>query len=100
MIRDLANKRDKDSRIKLNKINDYIGALENKGLSLKEPYIKKISHNIWELRPLRYRILFTLVDDYFLLLHYFIKSTNKTPIKEIEKAKKEIENFLGGKCNE
>ena len=31
--------------------------------------------------------------DCFVLLHCFIKKTNKTPHSEIEKAKKEFEDF-------
>ena len=38
-IRELAKKNDKDSRVKLHKIRDYINALSEYGLQLKEPYI-------------------------------------------------------------
>ncbi len=36
---------------------DYIKALKEYGLQLKEPYIKHLDGEIWELRPLRDRIL-------------------------------------------
>ena len=79
----------KDSRIKFNKIISYIRMLQIKGLSLGEPYIKHIENDIWELRPLRDRILFAdLNNNKFILLSVFMKSTNKTPKKEIERAKK------------
>lgn len=66
----------KDSRIKLNKITAYINMLKNEGLEIGEPYIKHIDNNIWELRPLRDRILFAYVDNNnFILLHYFMKKT-------------------------
>ena len=93
LFKDLLNKNDKSSKLKRNKINDYIRLLKDHGLSLREPYIKKIGDGIWELRPLQYRILFTIINDEIILLHYFIKNTQKTPIKEIEKAKNEIEAF-------
>ena len=54
----LAKKTDKDSRIKATKINDYIQFLRKDGLSIGEPYIKRLDNEIWELRPLRDRILF------------------------------------------
>ena len=54
-VLELASKKDKDSRIKFNKIQDYIKALKVYGLQLKEPYIKHLDGEIWELRPLRDR---------------------------------------------
>ena len=85
----LQKKKDKDSRIKLNKITAYIDILQKHGISISEPYIKHIDNNIWELRPLRDRILFAYWDNNkFVLLSVFMKQTQKTPKKEIEKANK------------
>lgn len=40
---------------------------------------------IWELRPIRDRILFArLMDGRFVLLHQFMKKTQKTPKREIQ----------------
>lgn len=90
-IRKLAEKSDKDSRIKLHKIQDYINALSEYGLQLKEPYIKHLDGEIWELRPLRDRIFFVAWHNgSFVLLHHFMKKTQKTPAREIEKAKREL----------
>lgn len=90
-LEELSKNKDKDSRIKINKINDYIEALKEYGTSLTEPYIKHIEGEIWELRPLRDRIFFVAwVNDSFVLLHHFMKKTQKTPSKEIEKAKREL----------
>lgn len=57
-IKELKNNNDKDSRIKLNKINDYIEILKQYGTQAGEPYIKHLDGEIWELRPIRDRILF------------------------------------------
>mgnify|MGYP000593466365 FL=1 len=44
-----------------------------------------------ELRPLRNRILFVAwYDGSFVLLHHFIKKTQKTPAREIQQAKREL----------
>ena len=94
-IKKLAGKANKDSRIKLNKIQDYINALSEYGLQLKEPYIKHLDGEIWELRPLRDRILFVAwYNGSFVLLHHFMKKTQKTPTKEIEKAKRELADLI------
>jgi phage-related protein len=91
----LKQKSDKDSRIKLNKIQDYINALGAYGLQLREPYIKHLDGEIWELRPLRDRILFVAWHgDSFVLLHQFMKKTQKTPAREIEKAKRELADLI------
>jgi phage-related protein len=90
----LLSKQDKDSRIKANKINDYIQALSEYGKKLGEPYLKHLDGDIWELRPLRDRILFAAwINDSFVLLHVFMKKTQKTPAKEIEQAKRELRDL-------
>ncbi|MGN1310166.1 MAG: type II toxin-antitoxin system RelE/ParE family toxin [Clostridia bacterium] len=93
----MQNNNNKTDRIKLNKIIAYMRMLEEKGLALGEPYIKHISGNIWEMRPLRDRILFaTLENNKFIILNQFIKMTQKTPRREIEKAKRILENYKKG----
>jgi len=87
-IRALAAKKDKSSRIKANKINDYIAYLAKEGKNAGEPYIKHLDGEIWELRPIKDRILFAAWDgDSFILLHYFEKKTQKAPRREIDRAK-------------
>jgi phage-related protein len=93
-IRALAAKNDKDSRIKANKINDYIEALSVYGMNAGEPYLKHLDGEIWELRPIRERVLFAAhTEDGFVLLHHFMKKTQKTPSREIERAKRELDDF-------
>ncbi len=93
-ISELAQKKDKDSRIKLNKIRDYIQILSEFGTQAGEPYIKHLDGEIWELRPIRDRILFVgWVNGSYVLLHQFMKKSQKTPAREIEKAKRELEDL-------
>ena len=43
---------------------------------------------------LRDRILFVAwLDGSFVLLHHFVKKTQKTPRREIEKAKRELQDL-------
>lgn len=84
----------KENRQKLKKITMYIDLLSEHGLMLNEPYIKKLDKEIWELRPLRDRILFAgLCNNRFILLSVFMKQTQKTPKNEIEKAKRLLEDY-------
>ena len=93
-LKKLANSKSKEDRIKLNKIRMYINLLSQCGLELTEPYIKKIDKDIWELRPLRDRILFaSWYNNEFILLSYFMKKTQKTPKSEIDRAKRLFEDY-------
>ena len=84
----------KEGKIKLYKLTAYIDLLENNGLSIGMPYIKHIEGEIWELRPLRDRILFAYYqDNKFILLSQFIKKTQKTPKCEIERAKRYLRDY-------
>ena len=94
-IKALRAKNDKDSRIKSNKINDYIEVLKVYGTTAGEPYVKHLDGDIWELRPLRDRILFAAwYNGNFVLLHCFMKQTQKTPKREIEQAKQELKDLI------
>ena len=94
MIKGLAKKKDNDSRIKLEKINDYLQALQEGGTQIGMPYVEHLDGDIWELRPIRDRILFAAWDgNSFLLLHQFIKKTQKTPPHEIKQAKRELADW-------
>ena len=93
-LHQLQNNPNKDNNIKFKKIISYIDNLSIYGLSLGEPYIKHLDKEIWELRPIRDRILFaSWCNNKFILLHIFMKQTQKTPKREIEKAKKLLENY-------
>lgn len=85
---------DKDSRIQLKQITLHIELLVNQGTRLPNNITKHISGDIWELLPGKNRILyFYFKDNKFILLHMFRKTTNKTPVAEIERAIKEVEDF-------
>ena len=90
-IKQLAVKTDKDSRIKLNKILEYIEYLKKEGPKSREPYAKHLSGDIWELRPIKDRILYAAWNDNrFVLISQFVKKTQKTPPREIEHAKRNL----------
>ena len=93
-IQELSRRTDKDSRIKLQKVHDYINYLQTEGKKAGEPYVKHIEGEIWELRPLRDRILFAAFDGQrFVLLHHFVKKTRKIPQGEIEQARRNLADF-------
>lgn len=93
-ILNLQKKKDKNSRVNLEKISSCIDLLSEQGIDIGAPYIKYLRDDIWELRPIRNRILFAYFkDNKFILLNIFMKKTQKTPKNEIEKAKRYLEDY-------
>ena len=58
----LKAKNTKDSLIKLNKIQDYLNILRQNGTRAGMPFMRHLQGDIWELRPLKDRILFFAYD--------------------------------------
>lgn len=87
-------KNDKDSNIKRQKILDYIKLLSYRGVAIGYPYVKHITGKIWELRPLDLRILFFKHEEEYILLNIFRKTTKKTPLEEIDKAKRYMKSYI------
>ena len=80
------------------KVLRTIETLEDMGNQLREPYSKHLDDGIWELRPGNNRVMFFYFkDDTFVLLHHFRKKTQKTPKREIEKAKSERDDWISRK---
>ncbi len=79
----------------LEKILTYIKVLQDYGTRAGYPVMKHLEEDLWELRPLSNRIIFVYwKDDIFVLVHHFIKKTQKTPVREIEQARRNLKDFL------
>jgi phage-related protein len=88
-------KTDKNARIRLNAISRVMVLLEQNGTRIGYPTLRHIEDDIWELRPIRDRFFFAYwKDGVFILLHTFVKKTQKTPRREIEQAKRNLQDFL------
>ena len=88
----------KDARIQHKQVAQYIQFLADHGTRLGENITKHLDDDIWELRPGNNRVLFFYFkDDTFVLLHHFRKKTQKTPKREIDKAKSERDDWVSRK---
>lgn len=93
-LKDKANT-DKNARINKEKILAYMAVLTEYGTRIGEPFVKHIEGNLWELRPLSNRIFFFCwKDNKFIMVHHFIKKSQKTPKKELEKARKNMQEYM------
>lgn len=84
------------------KILKYIEFLRERNGVLDEPYSKHIKGKVRELRVdftrNRHRIFyFTFIGKTIILLHAFLKKTDKTPLLEINKAEENYNNVLNNK---
>ncbi len=81
------------------KVLHDIELLEEFGSTLREPYSKELKDGIFELRTkcgktaIR-NLYFFYHNQIIVLTNGFIKKTNKTPPREIEKAKKYREEWF------
>ena len=88
----------KDARIQHKQISQYIQLLADHGTRLGENITKHLDEDIWELRPGSNRVLyFYHKENTFVLLHQFRKKTQKTPRREIDKAKSERDDWISRK---
>lgn len=79
------------------KILNAILLLRNGGPFLKPPYIKKLQDKLYELRvsgTVAIRILYTIHNNEYYLLHAFKKQTQKTPPKESKVAIDRIKEIV------
>lgn len=96
-IKELSQKSNtsKSDHITYTKLASYIENLTKYGTRIGKPTVKYISDNIWELRPLNNRIFFFYwKDNMFVLLHYYIKKSQKMPKKEFSIAKNRLKDFI------
>ena len=88
----------KDARVQHKQISQYIQLLADHGTRLGENITKHLDEDIWELRPGSNRVLyFYHKENTFVLLHQFCKKTQKTPRREIDKAKSERDDWISRK---
>ncbi len=83
-------KLDNESKARLVRDIDF---LKQNGLSLRMPLAKKIHNKLWELRisgKQRVRIIYSIKESQIYILNWFIKKTQKTPIKELKKSIKRL----------
>lgn len=85
----------KDARIQYNQMVFYIDLLSKNGTRMPDKITKNIDEDIWELRPGNNRVFyFYHRDNTFVLLHHFRKKSMKTPPREIERAKRERDDYI------
>ena len=69
------------------------------GWPIGMPLIRKLDTDLWEVRSKLdnriARVIFTIEGDRMVLLHGFIKKSQKTPTKELQLAKQRLKALQG-----
>jgi phage-related protein len=69
------------------------------GWPLGMPLIRKLEANLWEVRSRLdqriARVIFTVKGDTMVLLHGFIKKSQKTPVADLKLARQRLRDLLG-----
>ena len=67
------------------------------GWPLGMPLIRKIERGLWEVRSNISagiaRVFFTVMDKTMVLLHGFVKKSQKTPLDELDTARRRLKNL-------
>lgn len=89
------------------KLTAIINNIEIYGLSTakKQKWVKKLEKNLFEIRSqyssnIQRAIYFTFDSNHCVITHGFTKKVQKTPAKEINKAKARRDNYKGDNDNE
>lgn len=95
-IEELREKDSKDSRAQLTQLDSKLKILRKYGTRAPKDSVEHIDGKIWEIRPGNNRVfLFMWEGSNIVLLHQFRKKGKKAPPREICKAQKEREDWLG-----
>lgn len=69
------------------------------GFPLGMPLVRKLETGLWEIRshlPNRIaRVIFTIEDDFMVLLHGFVKKSQKTSLDDLEVARTRLAKLRG-----
>jgi phage-related protein len=76
-----------------------IELLKTNGTRLRMPYARSLESKLWELRVpagrMDYRVIYTPWPGHrFVLLHAFAKKTQKTPLRELEIARRRLAELM------
>lgn len=95
-INDLEEKsiKNKNARVKKDKINKVLELLKDKGTTIGPPTIRNLEGHLYKIRALDSRMFFFRDGDTFIMLTHFIKNTQKTPEKEKAIARKRVKEYL------
>lgn len=86
-VRKLAKSLDRQRRARVDRVYTLF---ETYGRFLPTKYLKKLSGEVWELRPGDMRLFLAIRGTRGYIVHGILKKSQKTPIKDLELARKRI----------
>ena len=77
-------------RVRKARVDRVYYLFEEFGRFLSNKYLKKISKDIWELRPGDIRLFLTIKGNTAYVIHGIYKKTQKTPKRDLDLALKRV----------
>jgi len=76
------------------KVFEYILLFEEYGFTLENRYLKKVTKDIWELRPKNIRLFFVKRVENYIIVHAMYKKSQKITKKTLKLLEKRIKGYL------
>lgn len=76
------------------KTHKIYSLFEEYGRFLPAKYLKKLSGEVWELRPGDIRLFLAIRGNKAIIVHGILKKSQKTPKHEFETAERRIKNLI------
>jgi phage-related protein len=93
-VREFLRSLPRDARLKCGR---YMQQLEWQGLALRASHLKKLTREIWELRPeyggIEYRFYFGLYDNLAVFVHAVVKKQQKAARNDIDLAERRFDEW-------
>ncbi len=100
-VRDFLRSLPRDARLKCGR---YMQQMEWQGLALHTSHLKKLTREIWELRPeydgIEYRFYFGLSGNIVVYVHAIVKKQQKASRNDIELAERRFDSWKEGQHEE
>jgi phage-related protein len=79
--------------------------LEEHGTNVREPYVAHLRGKLWEVRLVHQRVQYRIVylpasRRRFVMLHGFVKKTQRTPARELETAEQRMRDYVQRRAEE
>lgn len=78
------------NRLKRARVDRIYYLFEEYGRFLPNKYLKKLSGDVWELRPGDVRLFLCIKGDAGIIVHGILKKSQKTPKRDLDLATKRI----------
>ena len=79
---------------KKSKAYEYLALFDEYGFSLDSRYLKKVTKQVWELRPGRIRLFVIRVHEQGIVIHVMYKKSQKITKETLRMLEKRVKEYI------